>query len=98
MNDIEQIIKNLSESEKEIIKKAAEPESTILFNIKGMVQVLHEKGPFDFIEMGYEDIEKLKKKGLIVFKEEEQSKSVLQGKEFILSSVGLKVAKFLSQE
>lgn len=93
MGKIEDIINGLTAYQKEIIKKANEPNSTILFNIKGMIQVLHEEGPYDFIEMGYEDIEALKKKGLITLKSGQHKGDVLHGEEYILSPVGIETAK-----
>ena len=92
MNQTDKIYKGLSSSQKKLLAKAAEEGSTVLFNIKGMIQVLHSEGPFDFIEMGYEDIDALKKKGLLEPKRTKEKSHVLQGEEYTLSSVGKEVA------
>ena len=97
MKKIDKLIEELSEHQKEIIQKASEPGSTILFNIKGMIQVLHEMKPFDFVEMGYQDIELLKEKGLIDTKREMKDSHILQGEEYTLSTLGKKIAKILTQ-
>lgn len=95
MAKIDQILEELNDGEKEIIRKAKTPGSIILFNIKGMIQVLHEKGPFDFVEMGYEDIEHLKEKGLITTIRGMEESNVLQGEEYTLSPLGHKVSQLL---
>lgn len=95
MTKEEKIIQELSDNQKSIIQHALEPSSIILFNIKGMIQVLHQDGPFDFIEMGYEDIEILKKKKLIETKRGSKNRNVLQGEEYVLSPLGEKIANAL---
>lgn len=93
MSIVDAIIGKLSNPQKEILVKADAPDSTILFNIKGMIQVLHKEEPFDFIEMGYEDIDLLKKKGLIATKRSMKESHVLQGEEYLLSPLGQEVAR-----
>lgn len=92
MSIVDSILNNLTDLQKEILVKADEPGSIILFNIKGMIQVLHKDEPYDFIEMGYEDIQLLKKKGLISTKRSMQESHVLQGEEYLLSPLGQEVA------
>ena len=94
---MEKIIDKLSHYQKEILRLAKEPGSIILFNIKGMIEVLHKDVPFDFVEMGYEDIEFLKKEGLITAKRSMQDSHVLQGEEYILTALGQNIAKILNQ-
>ena len=95
MEKIDKVIEELSDHQKEIIQKASEPGSTILFTIKGMIQVRHKKEPFDFVELGHKDIELLKEKELITTKRMKNS-NVLQGEEYILSSFGEEVAGYLN--
>lgn len=94
---MEKIIKELTDHQKDILRLAGEPESIILFNIKGMIQVLHQELPFDFVEMGYEDIQFLKEKGLIAAKDSMQKSHVLQGEEYLLTPLGHTIAKILNQ-
>lgn len=97
MKKIEELVDALSDHQKEIILKANEPGSTILFNIKGMVQLLHEEEPFDFVEMGYQDIEILKNNGLLDTKRSMEESHVLQGEEYGLSALGKEVASALQR-
>lgn len=97
MDRIKKIIGSLTKEQKEIIQKAGLSGSTILFNIKGMIQVLHRDGPFDFIEMGHEDIEVLQEKGLIITNNEKEKGFVLHDEKYKLSPLGQEVAKALTQ-
>ncbi len=98
MSNVDDVISHLSADQKKILVKAQKSGSTILFNIKGMVQVLHDTGPFDFIEMGFEDIEVLKKRGLIKDIEHKEAVSVLEGRSYVLSDLGKKVANALNSQ
>lgn len=92
MEQTDKLYRQLSAQQKRLLEKALEEGSTVLFNIKGMVQVLHTAGPFDFIGMGYEDIEALKKKGLLEAERPRGTRNVLQGEEYVLTSLGKAVA------
>lgn len=98
MSIIDTIIHSLTDLQKEILVKAYEPDSLILFNIKGMIQVLHKDEPYDFIEMGYEDIALLKKKGLLDTKRSMKESHVLQGEEYVLSPLGQEVARKIAHK
>ena len=96
MTDIKKIRDRLTDEQKEIIQKASVPKSTILFNIKGMIQILHEGEPFEFIEMGYEDVEALKKEKLLSSIRTMRQSHVLQGEEYELSPLGRAIAESLA--
>ena len=95
MKDPEQIALGLSKNQKKIVREASEKGAQILFNIKGMIEILRDNEPFEFIEMGYEDIEQLRKKGVLSPIRTKEQSNVLQGELFELSDVGKQVADFL---
>ena len=95
MKDPEMIVQKLSLNQKKIVRAASEKGAQILFNVKGMIEILRDDEPFEFIEMGYEDIEKLKKKGVISAVRTKEQSNVLQGELYELSDVGRNVAKLL---
>lgn len=88
----------LTDNQKKILKQAAKPGSTILFNIKGMIEVLHKNEPFTFVEMGYEDIKALQTKGFIEAKRSMQESHILQGEEFQLTELGMETARRLKPD
>ncbi len=96
MTKIDEVIEDLTSMQKQIIQAAIDPSAIILFNIKGMIQVVHEDKPYDFMEMGHEDIETLKEKGLIDTVRGMRESHLLQGQEYRLSKLGREVAKRLS--
>lgn len=95
MKDPETIAQGLSSNQKKIVHEASQKGAQILFNIKGMIEILRDNEPFEFIEMGYEDIEKLRKKGVISPIRTKEESHVLQGELYKLSDLGKKVADFL---
>ncbi len=95
MKDPEQIALGLSRNQKKIVREASDKGAQILFNIKGMIEILRDNEPFEFIEMGYEDIEQLRKKGVLSPIRTKEQSNVLQGELFELSDVGKQVADFL---
>lgn len=93
---LRELLASLSPQQKEILKTAStDPDATILFNIKGMVEILHSEGPFTFVEMGHRDIEVLKKKGLIALKPKTEKVSVLQGESYAISHLGHEISKLI---
>lgn len=95
MKNFEDILQNLSANQKKMIREASEERAQILFNIKGMIEILRDNKPFEFIEMGYGDIEKLREKGLISAVRTKEEGHVLQGELYELSDTGKKVAELL---
>jgi hypothetical protein len=95
MSEAKKILQGLTSEQKSIVSKASEPGATVLFNIKGMVQILRNDEPFEFIEMGYEDIDKLKKKGVLAPIRTMKESNVLQGEIYTLSPLGRDIAKLL---
>jgi hypothetical protein len=98
MSESEKILQHLTEKQKKIIKEGANPGAIILFNIKGMIEILRDHEPFEFIDMGYEDIEQLKKKGLLSPLRTMNKSHILQGEEYELSDIGKKVAALLHDQ
>jgi len=95
MSETNKILENLTTNQKEIIKKASVKDATILFNIKGMVQILHDQKPFEFIEMGYDDIAHLKREGILFPVRTMRQSHVIQGEEYQLNEKGKEIAKLL---
>ena len=98
MGELQEIQDELSSMQKKIIRDLARPGSTLLFNIKGMLEVLHEGEPFHFMEMGYDDVAKLRNLGLIDSKRGHEKAHVLEGELYELSGKGKLLAQTLEGE
>lgn len=93
MDDIKELKQRLNDDQREILKRLLDPEATLLFNIKGMVQITYLNEPFEFVEMGFDDIETLLKMGLLEPLHPEQHENVLEGREYRLSGKGITLAQ-----
>jgi len=95
MGELQEIQEELSHMQKKIVQELAKPGSTLLFNIKGMLEVLHEGEPFHFMEMGYDDVAKLRNLGLLDARRTHEEAHVLEGELYELSGKGKLLAQTL---
>lgn len=91
MYNSEEFISRLSDKEKDVLMDLLKADTILSFNEKGMVQLFNPEDGLKFVEMGYEIIQSLERKELIILIDSE----AWEVREFRLSIEGQKIAKNL---
>ncbi|GAB4233386.1 MAG: hypothetical protein Tsb0021_12380 [Chlamydiales bacterium] len=90
-------LNKLNHKQREILEKLSQSNATLLFNIKGMVQIVYEKQPYEFLEMGFEDIQNLLQYKLIYEKEDSLKGNILEHRTYALTEEGKHIVEELKK-